>query len=135
MKIITNLRRGLFLYSFAIFLIFSLWLITANKGMLIILILSIYSYFDYIFSKQLFCIEENNQTIAFEVLYMSKRRIFCEKDEVKIVCIKEVFFRGGKIETYKLFHKNNNRKIAQVSEKQFSNKEDLKSFKDFFNLT
>ena len=102
--------------------------------MLIILFLTLYCFADYILSKQLFSIKSENENISFEFLFLIKKTIICDRSDVLVLVVREVFFRGGKVETFKIVCKKNNSKVAQVSNKQFSSIEDLKVFKDFFNL-
>ena len=70
--------------------------------MLIILFLILYSFADYILSKQLFSIKSENENISFEFLFLIKKTIICDRSDVLVLVVREVFFRGGKVETFKI---------------------------------
>src|SRR5688572_22806621 len=119
----TNLSRGVIIYLLIVISIIIYYLFNRHTGVLVILILTVGAFFNYILSKQLLQIIWDKQKVTFEYLQIYRKISIMEKDLLYIKKRTEVTFRGGKNEIFDILNKKTGKKIVEVSKRQFKSED------------
>lgn len=128
----TNLRRAVVLGMIAIVVVLFYYWIDSNTGTLIVLIMLVGIFSQYVFSKQIFRIIVDLEEVKFEYLQLQKKTISYERDLIKIKERTEVHFRGGKNEIFEIYDKTTRKMIFKISKRSFKSENDYFMFKETF---
>ena len=124
----TNLTRGVITYTLILLSIIFYYLLNRHTGVLITLMLTTGVFLNYIFSKQLFLITVDKETVKLKYLQLFCKINITERDLLYVKKRIEVTFRGGKNEIFEIRNKKTERKIVEVSKRQFKSDDDYKMF-------
>lgn len=131
----TNLTRGLILYTLILLSMTLYYLLNRHTGILITLLLTVGIFLNYILSKQLFLITEDKGKVKLKYLQFLCKVKIIERELLYIRKRIEVTFRGGKNEIFEIRNKKTEKKILEVSKRQFKTDGDYKMFTDLFEIS
>lgn len=119
----------------AVMAMIAFYLIDRSIVTLLILIVLILIFVQYLLSYKLFRITVNNQCIEFEYLKLYKRKCRCLIEDLYVKHNTEVHFRGGRNEILEIFNKESNKKLFEINKRLFKSETDYKSFTKLFIQT
>lgn len=131
----TNLNRAIVLGVVAVLGMIAFYWMKRSIEVLLVLILVVVLFSQYVLSKKLFRIIVDGQKVTFEYLRLQKRAITYDLGLLRTKRHIEVHFRGGKNEIFEIYDRSNGKKIFELSRRSLKKDSDYKLFTDLFNIS
>lgn len=132
----TNLSRSILLSIIFIIAIIAVYLIIPSIGFLILLLLAVVVFLQFILTKKIsrIIVRKQDQKIIFEYVQFNKKTITLDANLMIVRERHEVHFRGGRNAAFEIYSKADSKKVFEISKRAFKTEEDYQRFVNLFRV-